>query len=406
MLDRVRSKWNRWVWGTRFQAVHLHLLEGEQVSVTGLVLERKKDEIIISDSFPTGNSLEELKRFVQKDVPTALVITGKGVISKRLPRTKGGEQEQVKQMLAEYGSTPVFHAVSIQENWIHISVLRSEVLQDLLQELEEQSINPVQIQVGVPAIWDVLRFTESADAEVYTGIYRVGYDALGVASMELDDHPSEKYSVVGDAVDGMYLIPYAAILSMLSAAEKGVPPPKETSGQWEAVYYGSAFKKVGMAGVGVLFVLLLTNTLLFTHFHERKLELETAMVEYRGKLDEVESLKKELERKKHVASVSGTGTNGKFAYYADRLGATVPSAIRLTRMTLNPIMKRDRLGERMEVRSNLVEIEGVCKESEELNGWMRTLDTLDVVKELQIEGFEKKEGNDRNEFELAIKLDD
>ena len=159
-----------------------------------------------------------------------------------------------------------------------------------------------------------------------------------------------------------------------------------------------------MVAVASLFVVLMINAGLFMHFHDRQMVLESSMLEYQDKLTELESLKAELARKQEMAVMSGTSTNGRFAFYADQIAGSVASRVRLTRLTLNPIVKRKNVTDRLEVNPNVIEVEGVCNESEDMNDWVSSLRKLTMVEGLQITGFGKDEGSGQNRFSLELKM--
>ena len=181
MIDKLRSIWKHWVWGNDFRSVHLHVGDADKPLISGILLERKKDELSIKAPLKATNELEELSSFGADAIPTVLVLTGKGIITKRIPRTVGGEDEQIKQQLAEYGNTAIVHSVSLQQHWLYISILRSEVLDAWLTRLSTLNVLPVHVELGIPAIWEAVRFS-SGSGTARTGEYQVEFDENGMIS--------------------------------------------------------------------------------------------------------------------------------------------------------------------------------------------------------------------------------
>lgn len=402
MTARLTSQWHRWVWGRKVMGLHVHLTDNDAPHVSRMIADNGPKGLEILNAGSDGLSLEDLGSREDGPLPIVTVITGKGVLTKRIPRTVGGEDEQVRQQLAEYVNTRVVHSVAVQGDHLHISILREETAADMLGRLRSAGMEVVALQIGVPVIHDALRLITNA-TEVTTGHHRIAFDTNGIISVNPDTSSPDTYTLGDDAVSGNMLLPLAAIIGFLHdpAPNADVGP---VAGERDSAYHGRAVKKLGLVGIVAVFAVLLVNTLLFMHYHDQRTQLEGEMMEYRDKQAELSALESELQRKRDIVEASGSGTSGRFAFYADRIGATVPSDIGLTLLNVNPVLPRKRAADRIEVRPGIVEVEGTCAKSEQLNSWLEVLRERGEVASLKITGFGKKEGSTLNAFSLELTM--
>ncbi len=400
MIARFTTIWHRWVWGDKALGLHVHIGEGDHYTIHQLVFENKKQQLQVVEASDVLSSLDQLPP-VTDNPPVMLVVTGKGVVTKRIPRTIGGEDEQVGQQLAEFGNNQVAYAVSIQPDWIYVSVLRNEVMQGWLTRFKDAGFNVVALHVGAPIVWEALRFLDN-EGTVHTGDHEATFTSNGLSVIRPNDEPSVRYLLGGDTVEGNQLLPYAAVIAFLQSMEPSHETNATVREQREDAYHVRAFRKLGLVGIAAIFLILLMNAGLFMHFHEKQTVLESDLSEYKTKLDELELMKLELKRRQEIVTVSGSGTHGRFAYFADRLAGTVPKEITLTALIINPVKQKRKSTDRIEVKPSVIEVSGSCERSEELNSWLEDVKAIDVVKALQITGFGKKDAERLNTFSVEI----
>jgi len=404
MFARLTSIWYRWVWGDKAVGLHVHIGEGDRYTVHQLVVENRKQQLQVIEASDVLTTIDRLQS-VADNPPVMLVVTGKGVVTKRIPRTVGGEDEQVRQQLAEFGNNQVAHAVSIQPEWIYVSVLRNDVMQGWLARLKEAGFNIVAMNVGVPVVWESIRFLDD-EGTVQTGDHEVTFNANGLSVIRPSTEPSGRYLLGGDTVEGDRLIPYAAVIAFLQSMEPASETNATVREQREDAYHVRAFRKLGLVGVAAIFLILLVNAGLFMHYHEKQTALESDLTEYKGKLEELELMKLELKRRQDIVAVSGSGTHGRFAYFADRIAATVPKEISLTSLIVNPVKQKRKSTDRIEVSPGVIMVSGSCEKSEDLNNWLEEVKAVDVVKALQMTGFGKKDAERLNTFSVEIRMND
>ncbi len=401
MLEALKDIWTRLVWGEKFTSIHVHLLDNEEAQFSAITIERKADDLSILDQLSTLSSIDGLKDFADDMIPLAIVITGKGVISKRLPRNVGGEEAQIREYLREYGNTEVTHTVTLNENWLYINIMRSDLVNTWLTKFQKAGVHPVRIELGPSTGWEILQFLDGREVE--TGQYKFEFDGHGLGIIEESGSEPGSYLLDGDSLSGQLLLPYAGVVSLLRNLDSGSDDGLLNQ-KFQTSYYERATKKAGLVSVAVLFVVLLINAGLFMHYHEKQSTLEGQLLEYQGKLSEVELLQTELEQKRLMARASGNNTHGRFAYYADQVAAVLNGNIRLTRLTVNPIQPKEARSNKITVRSNVLEVEGLCKESSELDDWITKLNGLEDVSSVRILDFGKKRDSDENAFSIEITM--
>src|SRR5690606_27917005 len=109
------------------------LMDSKTHELDWVLTEYGKDGLEIGLSMSPFSEISELGQVAELGVPVVLSITGKGVVTKRLARTVGAEDEQARQFVSEYGNTEVCHTLSVQGSWCHVSILRKDIVEEWLQ---------------------------------------------------------------------------------------------------------------------------------------------------------------------------------------------------------------------------------------------------------------------------------
>lgn len=389
------------MWGDRFAGIHLHVMEDRKFILNLVVIERDGDDFSVVDSALSKESLDDAKRIVEQGIPVSLVITGKGVIYKRIARNEGGESQQIRDTVEEYGNSGVAHSVTYNEHWLHLNLMRTEEVDFWKGEVEKAGIIPVWLDLGAASGWNILQHLNEVGS-VRTGLFEYTFEETGLSGIEKAEGRAGQYSLDNDRLDGEVILPYASVISLLNAPATGSRKGNHLTSNADDAYYGKAIKKAGVVLMASLFAVLLINAGLFMHYHEKSIELTEQLSSHRSKLLELEQLRSGLEQKRQIATVSGSGTHGDFAYFSDKVVAELGSGIVLSRLTLNPFLPEDPRSERIAVKSNVMEVEGNCRESEALNAWINRLETLEEIGSVTILDLGKTRGNSESQFLMEI----
>ena len=124
-----------------------------------------------------------------------------------------------------------------------------------------------------------------------------------------------------------------------------------------------------------------------------------------GDLQTIKTLESEVESKRKFMEETGILDPSRTSYLADRIAETVPSAIQLTGMFINPLQKKMSKDEDgVNFDENIININGLSKRSTYLNDWIVTLEKYDWIGEILVVNYTQDNEINAGEFNLEVRL--
>ena len=390
MLERLKHSWRLTVLGDSLNVIHVDVKDNGDKTVREFVFDVKNADVRLVEGAVD-----------QEGLPVALLITGSGVITKTLPRNKGTEDQDIVAQLDEYRGSDLAHASNLEENRIHLSMLRRSVLDEIISEYVPKTAKVIHTQLGIPVLLEALEFFGD-ESSFLTGDYEIVVDSGGIASQSRAEQLAGNYRTAdGELLSGEALLPFCTVVSCVKQWLIGLKDNSESASDH---YYEKASKILCIGGLAAAFVILLVNALLFMHYQGVRDDLKGSLTEHQAKLKHFNALQTDIEYREGLLQLSGGEMDGRFAYLIDQVGRTVPEKVQLTGLGVHPIIPRKRESDPIRVSNNSVSISGTCRESGDLDDWISTLSELDMVADIAIHSFEKVDGKSINRFKLNIEL--
>ncbi len=355
-------------------------------------------------SFVESKESSDLADF-QKDLagkPVSLVLVGQGVLTRKIPTGIGEAQERLASSIPDYSPSEFLLQV-ISERWG--AVLRQDRLLGLLQQLIEVRADVVRVSIGpaeVLSLWgqvEVIRDGRITLVEAQ-GTWENG-DLVDVSRPGEEDRISR---LQGQDWGEAFTLAYGAgLLALLSRPAQVAPLPAAVAeGQQAALSH--RMLQVGLPlALGVLFAVLLGNFLWYSSLRSTHQELSDERAARDQEITEIQNLEQEIEERRNFLQEASWVGMPNASYIVDRLASTVPQTVRLDQILFQPVdAERSRLERKEMIAAQTLFLGGRIHAPSELNGWIRRIESLQIVRTVRIEGFQKDE--DGGHFSLRIDL--
>jgi Tfp pilus assembly protein PilN len=363
-----------------------------------VVLEIVKEEVVTVDKILNCRGFEELNSFFEKlknekNIPLHLMLSQRGIIHKQVEHIGNNPLEQVlpNAKSSEF-QFQIYDFVNI------ISVVRQEAIEPILIAFETNNFHVLNLSLGDFGLYHLLPFINNIE-EVQTATHQFIFEKTGdhfqLESFEKKDTDSESTIITlgEEQQDSRLLGAFAAAFDGLMLQTE-LPKAIDLLENSKVEFVQKQLFKIGGFGVlGVFMVALLINFLLFTNYTDKNRTLQMQVNLQQSTLQQLDSLKKEVEGKQAFLKDNTLNQNSKISYYADEIARTLPSDIQLTTLNLFPKQKEKRSDKTILPRfSQEIIIKGKTDKSLSFNDWKKALENLDWVKSVQIIGFGEENG--------------
>lgn len=332
---------------------------GEGKAMYSMVeLQRKRGKIEVLRS-GVDLALEELYREANKKLPLVLTFTGKGVVTRNWNMSDEGALGTIMPV----GNADDFY-VNIHdkgENRALVSIMRKQHAEEMLSMFKAEG-------------------------------YRVASFVVG-GQQDDDGHARG--------------IPAAVVNAFWGAAQwlaGNLQSPQSPGYQYEKVYEERRMFKAALGFVlGFIFLLLLVNYALFSHYKSKVVQLAQSH-SLTGDLSlRAADLENKVLEKERLLEELGMKALSRHSYYADRIASELPEGIRLSALEIFPKQKADEQKE-IEFRNGEIEIRGFCEENATLASWISTLKRSVWIKELELVQYNRADWKSDGSFVIKLSV--
>ncbi|MEO0570793.1 MAG: PilN domain-containing protein [Bacteroidota bacterium] len=387
--------------GTTYQGLEIFEANGKECFGL-LVLENRKGELeVISENLVA--TFDALLKLLDKKKPLFITFNTSKVLKKQVATEISNNPELlVVNAFPNLEMDNFYYQILESENTSVVSISKKDHINWYLEQLKKVGLQPFQIALGISKVQILEGFREGA---IRGSNFQVQFSKTlfeGYASQP--EQLAETTCFDGISFQNWHVLGFAHILSYLQ--QKSQPSNLSICNQrllhdfknqkW--FDFGVKF------GLGFFLVLLLTNFLVFNHYHERNQELEERIVNNQNKDGALKALQKRIADKEGRLEGILNSKNSKTSYYLDELGKSVPNSVYLNDIQYQPLITPVRDQKAIDLTANSLQISGVTNEKIQFTVWSDNLETQKWVSRVEIMDYEYLSKSSAN-FTLKIVLD-
>ena len=376
-----------------------------------VVLSKKKSAVTTEFSEKGIDSIEKLTSPLNSEIPIALVIGGKGIIHKNIQVTETDTDKTLLHKVLPNATPDDFYIQKLPsiDNSVYVSVARKNFVDEILQELKSNNLKVISCSLGAFCISSIIPLLNSTSAQFELSFLTHRFDIqqnliLNYQVVETNVN-SLPVKVGNDLVDQELLIPFSAAIQQFFDAGHvvaDVSAVKEIKEEWKQK---QVFKLAGTTLLVFFLSVLLINYFLFTHYWNKKNELNSKFLMNQDAVAKYEKLKTELSERQTFIEKTGLLETSRTSYFADRLVSDLPASIQLQKMNINPVVKKINSTEgSISFTPKLIQVEGACKRSTELNEWIKIIKKKDWVKEVTLVNYSQDKTNEEGFFDIEVQV--
>ncbi|MCW8311114.1 hypothetical protein K7A41_07760 [Sphingobacterium sp. InxBP1] len=385
--------------------------EGEALSFRCCKVRLDKQQLEIEETWEVAD-WELLSNSKNQMIPVALHLESRQILIKE-STTLFQDQDQLRTIFPSYDAAR-FYSVQFRgdtTNWI--AFVRKDFVSDILDRLDTAGYQVIKLFIGPFLLDNILEQLNSYSNEYYFDRHAIHINAESRQwqryqwansfesrfALKIGDHP----------IKPQFVTAYAAAFSTLMADYIGdlslaVPKVEEQRQLW---LEKQKFKNNLALLTGALFLLLLINTFLFSHYYQENQDLESRVSTQQSTQKDLGKLEAEIKQNEQLLSQLGWNGGVSKAWLLDQIAYTIRqyTQITLSQVQINPQTKA--LGNAVLQQPDQIVVKGNSPTLEMLNLWLRELKNNPWITKVSIEEYGNKQHDDTlDAFTIKINYND
>ena len=396
MLENLKSYLQ---YGTTYAAIEC-ISDEESYSYFGVTAKKKNSEFEEINQYTSSSVTDIAKRFSNNQHCQLIVNTDQVLIKE----TQLQDSNSV--MIAE-----AFPGLSQQDFYINlyktsvncfIALCRKEAITPILKEFEKNKLEVVGIQLGFGTIEKLLPFFTVEN--LYTNKHSLHLLANEVADYDINFTKTDSYSIADLSIPSSQIMALSGLFTYVNETNCVVGELESTnkfltSQQAEKTF----FRKGKIIGIGILAIMLIVNTFLFTRYYSKYQNLQTSTYNADGLKDTFIKTTERVEQKEKMVASIGKGGNSKSSFYINRLVNNQPSSIQLSSIIYHPLLKSIQPKKEIALDTNKMIVEGTSMDKIAFNLWLESLENTHWITDITVFEYSQVNSN-KADFGITINL--
>lgn len=162
-------------------------------------------------------------------------------------------------------------------------------------------------------------------------------------------------------------------------------------------------KKTAIGALGVFFILLLINFLLFSGVRKDLELLKSSGENQMAKVSQIEKLKTQIVEYRQLSNLHQSAPQNTFSFFLEELAGNRPSGIWFNSLELYPALKKPEKNKAFEVDRSVIVLKGESRNPVSLNVFIGSLKKRIWIEDVELLHYENSHDKINDDFELRIR---
>jgi Tfp pilus assembly protein PilN len=371
-----------------------------------IILSRGKGKIEIEDCSEFQCEFENIKEYVSVKYPIYLSLDGRGIIHKRLEADSSGTllQQAIPNANEDDFIIEVFEGLS---QTTYVSLTRKDLVNDILKKLSDQKFSVIGLTISPFTLNGIYEIFPQLPSPLDVNSYELHIDKTTKAILDFrksDPVDSAHVYQIGEyELSSSQILPFYHALNYYTNGLAGAGIPVVSNQKAEYISK-RLFNIFGSAIMGLLFLTLLANMMVFTSISEEKQSLEIQTLGNKEIITKLKHVKDELALKEKFLGRTGSDSKKWHSSLADQIGASMPEEITMEKLDFQPINSKIINFKEIKFESNIIRIEAVASDSRSVNNWAVTLKKIPGISNVIVESYYQLENSALGKFIIEINI--
>lgn len=388
--------------GRKACGINIFINDDESLLISSIVVEKKGEKLTYSDA-NTSIPPDDLKKYLNVNLPVYLSIDGKGVIHKIIDKKSVGSPIDQIFPDAKADDFLIQETLLSQDRRI-ISAVRQEKVRELMVMINSSGFDVLKILLGPFSVMNIAA-AFPGEATFQLPFYNIFFVSGTISGFEKSNKAESDFFVNIDSqvVNSEVLVPYSLCLLHFKGDENFTCDSGFMQPQKENFRYRRLFQLTGWGCLIIFFLTLLANFFLFENFRGRNQVYSAQIASNKEILVKIGVLNNQLKVKQDFYSRGLSNNNQIYALYSDKIAKGVPPDITLSKLCISPAVVSPADKEAIVFQKGRILISGYTLSSDDLDSWIQSVRTEPWINEIAIKSFSDN-NRDAAKFDLEISI--
>lgn len=281
-----------------------------------------------------------------------------------------------------------------------VSLYRVGALKQLLKEFSTYGILISEVLLGSFHIQKLYSDLQVEGNSILLPNYTFQFEQREIINFESTSNEAVEYKLGEETIANHFLSATTACINFLMIGYQGTTFPILIRNQKEQ-QFKQWFAPTLYLGVGLIFLGLLVNFLLFSSYYQKSLVLDEKLASISENNKVYEEIRQEISAKEEFLT-SRIPNQFFLSFYADRIGHSLPKSILLEELNINPLTKKVKEEKVIEYKTQEISITGFSNKSADFNNWLRQLEKEKWVSSVQVVQYNELNAHQKAAFTILI----
>lgn len=354
------------------------------------------------------DAIDVLPRHLDIKIPLALNLSGKGILFKQLTAIPEDNQHDISRILPDLNSNDFYLQQFISGDQVFVAMIRRTVADHWINILQHQGFTVLMLSLGPFPVAYILNQLNIYENEVVFNGNKISRDeAMNWTGLSLDPSFTAPFTLKLDSevIDQKLVLPYATAFQLVLAAKLELirANVEALEARFQQTIDTKKFKVKGALVLGVFFVLLLVNFVVFSWLNSENIQLNEKVSLSANSSSDMQALTDKIKEKETLLNDLGWDGGINKATLVDQLAALLPGEITMKEIAINPV---DDLGNRnrqeLKFIDHRIRMAGSSARIIEVNEWIARIKTKKWVKNVQLENYNYNNELSTGKFNIIV----
>ena len=385
----------------RVASISVHFSDQQNAVYHLCIAQKTNGKIEITFKANNLSSLEQVFEHLPKSVPVLLNITGKVVLNKHY---RQGENESLAEQHIPANQKADFYCYEHQlGEYAGLSLCRKSIIDQLTKSFKDKGADIVGLSLGPFVVVNLWQMELTKESAIHVPQGKVSYSA-DRGEFDYTTSKDEAASIIigEENLSETEIIPFTQAISWFLKLNNDSFYGDDPDNVIAEYQYKRIVHQLKFPALGLILAILMLNYFMFESYRKKEILLEGQLNMNAGLITRLDSLESQLKAKEKYIAIIGENRSH-YSLLLDQIAITVPSKIILQRVDINPLVKKVKAGEAVEIDKE-IRIAGLSSTSLVLNEWTKALAKKDWVKDVVVLNYHKNTDNIKGEFLVKILL--
>ncbi len=373
--------------------IYIHQSNTGAVSINACGLIAKGNQLDIAKKVLDITNIEDLKKHFSAKNPIALNLSGKGILYKQIEKVEIIDQSNFNQILPNANIDDFYVQNFVSGENSFVSIIRKTEADRWINQLTALGFTPMQLSLGVFPAQQIFSLLNVYGNEIKFNGHIIKrneqQDWLNYHYNETELSPFA-LKIESEGIHEKLVLPYAAAFQLILAngldvIDANVPSLAQIfiSKQSEL-----EFKVKGAIILGVFFVLLLINFVVFSVLNSSNIKLTAQVSRFTQSTSTSQEITQQIKQKEALLQSLGWDGGINKSSLIDQIAALMPEEVSLKEVTVNPIdLNTSRTQKILVFFNRKMNIIGSSDKIIPVNEWIARMKIKPWVKNIQLESY-------------------